>query len=96
MKIDSKKNGTELTVSIEGSINAVTAADLEKELKAQLEGVTELTLDFTGVSFVSSAGIRVVLWAYKQMNNQITLKNVNENVREVFEMTGLETILNFA
>jgi len=96
MKIDSNKIGTVLTVAIEGSINTVTAVDLDKELKAQCEGVTELILDFAGVSFVSSAGIRVVLWAYKLMSNQgkMTLKNVNENVREVFELTGLEMILN--
>lgn len=97
MKIDSKKEGTVLTVSVEGSLDTVTAPELEKELKARWDGITELVLDFANVSFISSAGIRVILWAHKQMNTQgkMILKNLNEDVREVFELTGLNCVLDF-
>ena len=97
MKIDSKKEGTVLTVTVEGSIDTVTAPDLEAELKSQWDGVTSLVLDFTDVSFISSAGIRVILWAHKQINSRgrMILKNVNGDVREVFELTGLNSVLNF-
>ena len=96
MKIESKKNGTTLTITMEGRLDTVTTPDLEMELKSQLEGVTELILDFGGVGFISSAGLRTILWAQKQIpdKNGVTLKNVNENVREVFELTGLNDILN--
>jgi len=98
MKIKSEKEGTELTVVVEGSINAATAAELENELQTQCEGITKLILDFADVGFVSSAGIRVILWAYKRMNahGTMTLQNVNENVREIFDLVGLTTVLNFA
>ena len=96
MKIESKKVGTTLTITMEGRLDTVTTPDLEQELKSQLDGTTELILDFGGVGFVSSAGLRTILWAQKQMPNKsgITLKNVNENVREVFVLTGLNGILN--
>lgn len=97
MNIDTKKIGTELTVSPEGSIDTVTAPDLEQELKTHWDGITELILDFSDVSFISSAGIRVILWAHKQMSGQgkMVLKNIHEDVREVFVLTGLDTALNF-
>jgi anti-sigma B factor antagonist len=98
MKINSQKNGTELTVFMVGSLDATAAPELEHELNAQWEGVAELVLDFTDVSFISSAGIRIILWARKQMDSRgkMTLKNTNENVREIFEMVGLTNELNFA
>lgn len=97
MKINSKKDGTVLTVTMEGSIDSLTAPDLEQELKTQWNGVTEVILDFAGVGFLSSAGIRVILWAHKQMSGQgkLVLKNVNEDVSEVFDLTGLSSVLNF-
>lgn len=86
-----------MTVFIEGSLDTLTSPDLENELKGRLDDVSELILDFAQVSFISSAGIRVVLWARKQMQDRgkLVLKNVDENVQEVFKLTGLTTILNF-
>ena len=96
MKIESQKKGTTLTITLEGRLDTITTPDLEDELKSQLGGVIELILDFGGVGFISSAGLRTILWAQKQMPNKsgITLKNVNENVREVFVLTGLDGVLN--
>ena len=68
---------------------------LEAELKASLPGVTELDLDFSGLEYISSAGLRVLLAAQKAMNRQgkLTIRNVNETIREVFEITGFVDIL---
>lgn len=95
MKMDLKKTDDKLTIHLEGSIDTITAPDLENELKAQYEGLAELILDFSAVNFLSSAGIRVILWAHKKMNGRLILRNVSENIREVFELTGLNAVLNF-
>ena len=95
MKISKTKNGTELAVALEGRLDTVTAPELEKELKGSLDGVSELTLDFAGLEYISSAGLRVLLSAQKTMNKQGGMKliNVNETIMEIFEVTGFSDIL---
>ena len=97
MKTKLKKDETVLTISVEGSIDTVTAPDLETELQENFDGITEMVLDLTDVSFISSAGLRVFLWAHKQMlpHGRLVIKNIKEDVWEVFELTGLDSILNF-
>ena len=95
MKISKTQNGTELAVALEGRLDTVTAPELEKELKGSLDGVSELTLDFAGLEYISSAGLRVLLSAQKIMNKQgeMKIKNVNETIAEIFEVTGFTDIL---
>ena len=78
-----------------GRLDTVTAPELEKELKSSLNGVSELVLDFAGLEYISSAGLRVLLSAQKAMNKQggMKLKNVNETILEIFEVTGFSDIL---
>ena len=78
-----------------GRLDTTTAPELEKELKASLDGVSELTLDFAGLEYISSAGLRVLLSAQKIMNKQGRMKvtNVNETIAEIFEVTGFSDIL---
>ena len=98
MKTELHKTETELTVFVEGRIDSVTAPDLESELKEQLADAAKVILDFAAVTFISSAGIRVILWTAAQMNNRqgtMILRNVSEIVMEVFVLTGLDTALNF-
>lgn len=68
---------------------------MEAELRSDIDGVTELYLDFTGVEYISSAGLRVLLSAQKLMSRQgkMVLSHVNESVMEVFEVTGFSDIL---
>ena len=98
MKLSMTRNadGTVLTMAVEGSIDTVTAPMLEEELNKQCDEVKELILDFAGVDYVSSAGLRVIMGADQQMSEsgKMILKNVNEDVREVFEMTGFDELLN--
>lgn len=95
MKIRKVENGSTLTVSLEGRLDTGTAPDLEKELNGSLDHVEELYLDFGGLDYVSSAGLRVLLATQKVMNRQgkMILQNVNDNIMEVFEMTGFVDIL---
>lgn len=95
MDIKKTKSGTALTVAIEGRIDTTTAPQLETEIKADTDGITELYLDFSGVEYISSAGLRVLLSAQKTMNRQgrMVLSHVSEPVMEVFEVTGFSDIL---
>ena len=95
MTISKTQNGNALTIALEGRLDTTTAPELEKELNACLNGVTELTLDFAGLEYISSAGLRVLLSTHKIMSQRGGLKvtHVNEIVREVFEVTGFADIL---
>ncbi len=81
--------------TLDGRLDTTTAPALEKELKEALPGVSELTLDFAALEYISSAGLRVLLAAQKTMNRQgeMRIANVNEIVREVFDVTGFSDIL---
>ncbi len=96
MEINTIKNGDEITVAVEGRLDTTTAPDLERELKGCLDGVKTLILDFSKLEYTSSAGLRVLLSAQKQMNRQgeMIVKHVNKTIMEVFEVTGFVDILN--
>lgn len=95
MTINKTQNGTALTIALSGRLDTTTAPDLEKELKDSLDGITELTMDFAELDYISSAGLRVLLSAHKTMSKVGTMKliHVNEMVMEVFEVTGFADIL---
>ncbi len=96
MNIIPTRNNSELTVALEGRLDTLTAPDLEKALAEHLPELTKLTLDFTGLDYISSAGLRVLLSAQKQMNKQGEMKliGVNETIMEIFEVTGFSDILS--
>jgi len=95
MTIEKITNGNELTVALTGRLDTVTAPQLEAELKQSLTSVEKLALDFAGLEYLSSAGLRVLLAAQKVMNRQgeMVIRNVNETIAEIFEVTGFSDIL---
>ena len=95
MKINTNRDDSKLTISLEGRLDTTTAPQLEAELQKQLPGVTELSLDLGALEYISSAGLRVLLMAQKVMNKQgcMVVRNVNETVNEVFDITGFADIL---
>lgn len=96
MNIHKQDNGTELNIALEGRLDTATAPRLEAALEESIKNKTALILDFAGIEYVSSAGLRVLLSAQKIMNKQgnMTLKNVCTSVMEVFEITGFCDILH--
>ena len=95
MTIEKKLNATELNITITGRLDTTTAPQLEAELKKSLPGIEKLVLDFADLEYLSSAGLRVLLQAQKTMNKQgeMIIKNVNETIHEIFEVTGFIDIL---
>lgn len=97
MNIIKSANGTELTMAIVGRLDTVTAPEFEAELKASIGGVESLILDLAELEYTSSAGLRIILMAQKIMNKQgkMIVRNVNESVMEVFDITGMADFMTF-
>lgn len=95
MKMNKTVNGTKLEIALEGRLDTMTAPELEAELNKTLGGADSLVLDFSNLEYISSAGLRVLLSAHKVMSKKGGMKvcNVNEVVKEVFEVTGFADIL---
>ena len=95
MTIEKIVEDKRLTVTLAGRLDTTTAPRLETELKQNVSGVEELVLDLAGLEYLSSAGLRVLLSAQKVMNRQgsMVVKNVNEIIMEIFEVTGFVDIL---
>ena len=95
MKVTRDKNGSTLNVSVSGRLDTTTAPELEKALGSQLEGIESLTLDFGDLAYISSAGLRVLLALQKTMNRQgqMAVTHVNDNIMEVFDVTGFVDML---
>ncbi len=96
MTINKNLNGNELTISLEGRLDTVTAPQLESELKASLDDVKKLIFDISALEYISSAGLRVLLSAQKTMNKQgsMVVKGANEAIMEIFEVTGFVDLLD--
>lgn len=94
MRIDRKLEGSKLTIALAGKLNTITAPQLDAEL-AELNGITELVLDFAELEQISSAGLRVLLSAQCTMDEQgkMLVTHVNEVVHEVFVLTGFINFL---
>lgn len=95
MTIEKNLSGTELNVKVSGRLDTTTAPELEAALNDSMSGVTKLVLDFASLEYLSSAGLRVLLQAQKTMNKQgeMVVRNVNETINEIFEVTGFIDIL---
>ncbi len=95
MIINKKLADNTLTIALEGRLDTISSPQLEDVLSSSLGGVQELVFDFSRLDYLSSAGLRVLLSAQKRMSSQGTMKlcNVNDTIREVFEITGFSDFL---
>lgn len=95
MKVLSTKSGNTCTLAIEGKIDTLTAPELEKEVKAKLPGCEKMIFDFSSVEYISSAGLRVLVFTQQELANkgEVVLKGLNADVAKIMTMTGLNNIL---
>ena len=96
MTINVERDFELVTLEITGRLDTTTAPNLETVVNELSEDTKELIFDMSGVEYISSAGIRVLLGAYKKMNlhhGKMRIEKANDMVREVFEMTGLSDML---
>ena len=96
MTVNTEKEGGKLTVTLEGKLGTTSAPELEKAVRSNIDGVTELVFDFEKLEYLASAGLRVLLSAAKVMKKQGTMKiiRVTEPVMEVFTFTGMADVMD--
>lgn len=95
MELTKKRTSGVLFVKVDGRIDTNTAAEFGTQVSDDMDDIKELVIDFEGVDYISSIGLRVLLEFQKRMNEQgaMRLKNVQKAVMEVFDMTGFSNIL---
>lgn len=96
MKITKQLNNKELTLQLEGELNSVTAPEFEEVIKNELNNVDSLIIDLAKLSYLSSAGLRVLLVAQKIMTKKdgMVVRHPNNEVMEIFSLTGFSDVLN--
>ena len=96
LNINTEKNGNELTFKLSGRLDTASSPELQEVLNNSLDGAASLVLDLKELEYISSSGLRVLLSAHKSMSGKegMIVKNVNETVMEVFEITGFSDILS--
>lgn len=96
MEINKKVEDNKLLISLIGRLDSNTSVDLEKDLQADLDNIQEITFDFKDLEYISSAGLRVLLMCQKKIasKGKMEVINVNETIKEIFEITGFNNILD--
>ena len=90
------EEGDKTIVDVIGRVDTTTVADLEKEVMPIVEDVDDLVFNFENLEYISSAGLRLLLSIQKKMNQKsgkFALRNINEFVQEVLDMTGFADII---
>ena len=95
MKVTSSKNGNACTLTIEGKIDTVSAPELEEAVKSNLPKCDKMIFDFTNADYIASAGLRVLVYAQRELMKKggVTITDVNESIKKVFTVTGIHKVL---
>ena len=96
MTIQKTKDGSKLTLALEGKLDTKSAPELEAVVRTELDDVTDLRLEMDGIQYLSSAGLRVLLSTEKIMRRKgsILITGSNDNILEIFDMTGFSDLLS--
>ena len=96
LKINVKKDGAEYTFLLEGRLDTITSPDLESEINKATPDAAKLILDLAKLDYISSAGLRVLLGAAQAMDGKgdMIVRNLNQSLREVFDLTGFSNLFN--
>ena len=96
LKIDVKKDGAEYTFLLEGRLDTITSPDLESKINEATPDAKKLILDLKNLDYISSAGLRVLLGAAQAMDGKgdMIVRNLNQSVREVFDLTGFSNLFH--
>ena len=95
MEIKKNKEDAKLTLALSGRLDTLTAPQMEEVVRNEMEGVSALLIDLKDLTYVSSAGLRVLLMAQKTMNSRkgtMEICNVCDDIKEVFAITGFADI----
>ncbi len=97
MEITKDYNGNDLTVKVEGRIDTVTSQVLDREFEEEYDKLSSLTLDCEKLEYISSAGLRILIQTEKElkgMGKTFTIININDTIKEILRMSGIDKLLN--
>lgn len=97
MKIIKKYNEKELTIAVKESIDTVNAPDFQNEIMDEMGKFDSLIIDFKDLEYISSSGLRVLIMVEKKLQPQnipFVIKNLNDTIKEIFEISGFDKLLN--
>ena len=95
MEIKMEKDLDKLVIALSGRLDTTTAPELEEKFKTELSDVTELVVDLADLEYISSAGVREVVAAYKKMDGALVVKNVSSGIMSIFKATGIDKKVRF-
>ena len=96
MDVTKKQNGSELLLELSGSIDSVTSPKFNEVIEQSIKEINSLILDFKKIDYISSAGLRVLLATFKTLSGRggnMIIRYPNQNVMDIFTMTGFDNIL---
>lgn len=96
MNINKSTENGQIVLNLTGRLDTTTAPDFQKTLLDEIQTGKNIILDFSGLAYVSSAGLRTLLIGQKTVaagNQTMTLRQVSDEIMEVFDMTGFSDIL---
>ncbi len=96
LNITKKLEDGVLDVALDGRLDTNTAPDFQKEIEPMLGDISKLTLDCEKLDYISSAGLRVLLTFEQILEEQdktMELRNVNDIIHDVFDVTGFLEIM---
>ena len=94
--IKAEHTGTTLSIALEGVLDTQAAPKLEELINEKIADATEVKFDLVNLEYLTSAGLRVLLTAQQEMEDKdglMTLSNVNDEIMEIFDMTGFTDVL---
>ena len=95
MTIKKSLNGNEITLALEGWLDTKAASELLAELDQLEDGADSMVLDFSGLEYIASTGVRAVVTAYKKMNGALTVKGSSPRILNIFKTTGIDKTVHF-
>ena len=95
MKVTASKQGSVCTLTVEGKIDTMSAPELEEAVKSNLPKCDKMIFDFTNADYIASAGLRVLVYAQRELMKKggVTVTGVNESIKKIFTVTGMYKIL---
>ncbi|MBQ0012275.1 MAG: STAS domain-containing protein [Clostridiales bacterium] len=95
MNVKKTIEASKMEIALDGKFDAISAPQFEAEIKNDLDRITELYIDMSAVEYISSAGLRTLLFLQQTMEEKgrMVVRNVPEVVSSVFEVTGFDEII---
>lgn len=95
MEITTRTEGDSIVLTVSGCLDTAATKDFSAAVEDAASKAKALTFDFTGLEFIASAALRELVSVYKRIKpagGSIVITGMNEVVRDVFDMTGLDAV----